>query len=182
MRWTTGRGVLAVVAAMGGAAQARDVRFPGAISVTSPAFNNGGAIPRDYTCEGRSVSPPITWSVVPPETKSIVVIVDDPDAPRGTFEHFVAFNLPPTERSVPSESATATTPANGMTARNDSGTTGFAPICPPSGTHHYRFAVMALDTTLPRSIGGSSTEVANAISGHVLARGELVGTYQRSGR
>jgi len=177
MRWAITAGVVAVLAAFGGQARARDV---GEITVTSPAFNNGAAIPREYTCDGRSVSPPIDWTAVPPDTKSIVVIVDDPDAPSGTFEHFVAFNVPPTQRSLPSESAaTAMAATKGMTGRNSSGTSGFAPICPPSGTHHYRFRVLALDTTIASRPGASAADLANAVTGHVIARGELVGTYRR---
>jgi Raf kinase inhibitor-like YbhB/YbcL family protein len=165
------------VAALSGVATARDV---GTITVTSPAFTNGGAIPRDYTCEGRSVSPPISWTAVPPDARSIVVIVDDPDAPGGTFEHMVAYNLPPSQRSLPS--AGAQQPATtGMVARNSAGSTGFAPICPPSGVHHYRFQVLALDTTINRSAGGTTSDIASATNGHVIARGQLTGTYQKTG-
>jgi Raf kinase inhibitor-like YbhB/YbcL family protein len=178
MKRTIAATAIAALAAIAGPASARDV---GSLTVTSPAFSSGGAIPREYTCEGRSVSPPINWTAVPPDTQSIAVIADDPDAPSGTFEHFVAFNLPPAQRSLSSETATAT-PAKGMVARNSSGTSGFAPICPPSGVHHYRFQVMALDTTIARTTGASAADVASDINGHVLARGELVGTYQKSGR
>jgi Raf kinase inhibitor-like YbhB/YbcL family protein len=162
-----------VVCAM--TASARDV---GSIRVTSPAFANGGAISSEYTCEGRSISPPLSWSAPPTDAKSIAVIVEDPDAPGGTYEHFVLFNLPPSERSLPSQSSVPST--KGLVARNSGNGTGFAPICPPSGRHHYRFQVLALDTVLPRPIPASAADVANAINGHVLARGELTGLYQKS--
>jgi Raf kinase inhibitor-like YbhB/YbcL family protein len=159
-----------------GTAGAREVL---SLTVTSPVFANGGSIPSDYTCEGRSVSPPIQWTAPPPDTKSVAVIVDDPDAPNGTFEHLVMFNLPPSERSLASLSASGATKA--LAARNSSGTTGFAPICPPSGRHHYRFQVVALDKTLALPMGANANDISNAINGHVLARGELVGLYGKGG-
>lgn len=177
----TGKAICAwaAVAALGGLASAREI---GSLVVTSSAFANNGAIPREYTCEGRGVSPPISWSAVPPETKSVAVIVDDADAPGGTFAHFVAFNLTPGERAL-TGALTPTTPSPyGLTARNSGGTIGFAPICPPAGVHHYRVQVTALDTTLARPIGANASDVASAIEGHVIARGTLVGTYQKSGR
>jgi Raf kinase inhibitor-like YbhB/YbcL family protein len=174
----TGASMAGIVLVLSGAtASARDV---GALTVTSSAFSEGGTIPSEYTCEGRSVSPPISWSAVPPDTKGIAVIIDDPDAPRGTYEHLVVFNLPPAERSLPSMSAMPAT--KGLAARNSGGTTGFAPICPPSGRHHYRFQVLALDTLLAPPMGASSADVASAIKGHVLARGELTGVYQKGRR
>jgi Raf kinase inhibitor-like YbhB/YbcL family protein len=163
------------------AATIAQARGPGSLTVTSSAFTEGGMIPREYTCEGRGVSPPISWSAVPPDTKSIAVIVDDPDAPDGTFEHLVLFNLPPSEQSIPSMAASLHG-AKGLAAVNSGGTAGYAPICPPSGRHHYRFQVMALDTLLPQSTGVSSAEVSNAVRGHVLARGELMGVYQKGAR
>lgn len=158
-------------------AGAREVK---SLTVTSPAFASNGEIPRDYTCEGRSVSPPINWSAVPPETKSIAVLVDDPDAPRGTFDHLVLFNLPPGARTLSSQSAASLSGTQGMTAQNDSNGFGFAPICPPSGRHHYRFDVIAMDEVLPLQQGARSGDVARVSSGHIVARGELIGTYQKS--
>jgi Raf kinase inhibitor-like YbhB/YbcL family protein len=177
MRWLLGiSGTLVLF--FGTVAQARDV---GALTVTSTAFTQGGMIPREYTCEGRSVSPPLSWSTVPSDTKSIAVIVDDPDAPNGTFDHLVLFNLPPSEHSLASI-GTSPHATNGLAARNSNGATGFAAICPPTGQHRYRFQVMALDTTLPQSAGVSSTDISNAIRGHVVARGELTGVYQKGTR
>ena len=150
----------------------------GAIKVTSSAFDNGGKIPSEYTCEGKSVAPPLSWSTVPPNTKSVAVIVEDPDAPGGTYQHFVAFNLPPERKSLPSEAVRSIAPGSALkSARNSSGTIGFAPICPPSGRHHYRFQVLALDNTLDLPPAADAQAVRAATDGHVLARGELVGIY-----
>ena len=150
----------------------------GTIKVTSSAFDNGGKIPSEYTCEGNSVAPPLSWTGVPPNTKSIAVLVEDPDAPGGTYEHFVAFNLPPNRTSLPSEAVRSIAPGSALaTARNSSGTIGFAPICPPSGRHHYRFQVLALDTMLDLRPAADAQAVRAATDGHVLARGELVGVF-----
>jgi len=150
----------------------------GTIKVTSSAFDNGGKIPSEYTCEGKSVAPPLSWSGVPANTKSIAVLVEDPDAPGGTYEHFVAFNLPPDRKSLPSEAVRSIAPGSALaTARNSSGTIGFAPICPPSGRHHYRFQVLALDSVLDLRPAADAQAVRAATDGHVLARGELVGIY-----
>jgi len=150
----------------------------GTIKVTSSAFENGGKIPSEYTCEGKGVAPPLSWSSVPPNTKSIAVLVEDPDAPGGTFEHFAAFNLPPDRKSLPSEAIRSIAPGSAlMTAKNSSGTIGFAPICPPNGRHHYRFSVLALDQPLDLPPAASVQSVRSATDGHVLARGELVGIY-----
>ncbi len=148
------------------------------IKVTSSAFDNGGNIPAEYTCEGKGVAPPISWSTVPPQTRSIAVIVSDPDAPNGTFEHFVAFNLLPERRSLPTEAVKSIAPGSALvTARNSSGTVGFAPICPPSGRHHYKFEVLALDAILQLPPGSDAQAVRAATQGHVIARGELVGLF-----
>ena len=149
-----------------------------ALNVTSTAFADGGTIPSEYTCEGSGVSPPIFWSAVPPDTKSISVIIDDPDAPQGTFEHLALFNLPPSEPSLPSLDAAAAG-TQGMLARNSNGAAGFAAICPPSGRHRYRFKVLALDTTIAQPPGASFADVVSAMIGHVLARGEVTGVYQK---
>jgi Raf kinase inhibitor-like YbhB/YbcL family protein len=150
----------------------------GKIQVSSSAFDNGGKIPSEYTCEGKSVAPPLSWSGVPANTKSIVVLVEDPDAPGGTYEHFVAFNLPPDRKSLPTEAVRSIAPGSAlMTARNSNGTIGFAPICPPSGRHHYRFQVLALDTMLDLRPAADAQAVRAATEGRVIARGELVGTY-----
>ncbi len=175
MRWLL-YALAAVVLSWAARADAAD---GGSLNVTSTAFADGAAIPSQYTCQGSGVSPPIFWSAVPPDAQSIAVIVDDPDAPGGTFEHLALFDLPPSEPSLPSLGAS---PAGteGTVARNSSGGVGFAPICPPSGQHRYRFQVLALDKTIALPNGVSSAAVSRAMSGHVLARGLLTGVYQKS--
>jgi len=150
----------------------------GALRVSSSAFANDGNIPTEYTCQGKSVPPPLTWSQPPAGTKSIAVLVEDPDAPGGSFQHLAAFNMPPERRSLPSEAVKSVAPGSALsTGRNSSGTVGFAPICPPSGRHHYRFEVLALDTTLDLPAAADANAIRAATRGHVLARGELVGVY-----
>ncbi|HEX9103069.1 MAG TPA: YbhB/YbcL family Raf kinase inhibitor-like protein [Polyangia bacterium] len=159
-------------------ARAEEHGAAGTIKVSSSAFDDGGRIPTEFTCEGKGVPPPISWSAVPSKTASIAVLVEDPDGPDGTFEHFVAFNLPPDRKSLPSEAIRAIAPGSALaTARNSSGTVGFAPICPPSGRHHYRFEVVALDAMLTLPPASDASAVRAAMQGHVLARGELVGIF-----
>ncbi len=160
------------------AAMARESVPP--LKVSSSAFSDGGAIPSEYTCEGKSVAPPLSWSAVPPETKSIAVVIEDPDAPSGTFDHLATYNLPPAQRSLPTAAigSIAQPGSSTASARNSSGQPGFAPICPPSGRHRYRFVVTALDAPLSLSPSVSAAELKNAIAGHMLARGVLVGTYE----
>jgi Raf kinase inhibitor-like YbhB/YbcL family protein len=148
------------------------------ISVSSSAFKNQGAIPSEYTCEGKSTAPPISWGDVPAGTKSVAIVVKDPDAPGGNFEHLAAFNMPPTRRSLTTDALQSIGPGAALkTAKNSAGQSGFAPICPPNGVHHYHFVVMALDNTLDLPSGASAADVEKAAMGHVLARGELIGTY-----
>jgi Raf kinase inhibitor-like YbhB/YbcL family protein len=150
----------------------------GSITVTSSAFKDQSAIPSDFTCAGKGVAPPLGWSDVPPGTRSIAVLVKDPDAPGGTYDHLAAFNLPPTRRSLPTDALQSIGPGSALkTAKNSAGQLGFAPICPPGGTHHYHFVVMALDTMLDLPAGARAADVERAATDHVLARGELVGTF-----
>lgn len=140
--------------------------------VTSPVLKNNKQIPRRYTCDGEDVNPPLHIEGVPKETKSLVLIVDDLDASMGTWEHWNVWNIPPTgqikENSVP-----------GVEGINDFGKHSYGGPCPPSGTHRYFFKVYALDTELSLPIHSSKKDIEKAISGFVLARGELVGLYSR---
>ncbi len=142
------------------------------IKVTSTAFREGGRIPRKYTCDGDNVNPPLTIGDVPAETKSLVLIVDDPDAPGGTWDHWVVWNIPPIteilENSVPGE--------QGM---NDSMRQRYSGPCPPPGTHRYFFKVYALDTLLNLDPSSTKHVVEEAMKGHILAQGELIGRYSR---
>jgi hypothetical protein len=152
------------------------------MQVSSPAFASHGSIPALFSCDGEGTSPPLQWTNVPPRTKSLAVVVDDPDAPRGTFVHWVMYGIAPSTTRLPTGAAQAMSPGAAIQGRNSKNDTGFAPFCPPSGTHHYRFRVYALDDTPVALDKATSTDLAHAMRGHVLASGELVATYTRGSR
>jgi len=142
------------------------------LTVTSPAFENNKLIPAKYTCDGDDVNPLLIIEGVPEETKSLVLIVDDPDAPMGTWDHWVVWNIPPTKRieenSVP-----------GVQGLNDFRKHSYGGPCPPSGTHRYFFKVYALDTKLDLNQNSKKKDIEKAMKDHILAKGELVGLYSR---
>ncbi|MFO7257418.1 MAG: YbhB/YbcL family Raf kinase inhibitor-like protein [Bacteroidota bacterium] len=142
------------------------------LTITSAAFNHGARIPRKYTCDGDNVNPPLSIEGIPASTKSLVLIVDDPDAPGGTWDHWVVWDIPPVneilENSVP-----------GTQGLNDSQRERYSGPCPPPGTHRYFFKVYALDTMLGLDPSSTKPLVEEAMEGHILARGELMGTYSR---
>lgn len=144
------------------------------LTVTSDAFKANEAIPSEYTCDGAEKTPSLSWSNVPSDAKSIAILVEDPDAPKGTFTHWMVTNIPPTETSL---SSSGTLPQGATAAKNDKGATGYAGPCPPTGTHHYHFRVYALDKTIAEPT--SRADFMKEIKGHVVAQGELVGTYMR---
>ncbi len=146
------------------------------LEVTSMALA-GGTVPREFTCDGQDRIPPFAWSDPPPGTKSFAIVVHDPDAPRGDFVHWVAWNLPPEMQS-----ADPATPSRGIQGRNDFGKLGWGGPCPPRGhgPHRYVFEVVALDRTLDLARGETRASLEAAMRGHVLARGELVATYERA--
>ncbi len=143
------------------------------MDIKSPAFSPEESIPAVYTCDGENKNPELTVSDVPSEAKSLVLIVDDPDAPGGTFLHWLLFDIDPTDRIAESS-------APGTEGANDFGKSGYGGPCPPSGTHRYYFRLYALDTTLNLSSGASRDEVEKAMDGQVLAEAQLMGTYSRS--
>jgi Raf kinase inhibitor-like YbhB/YbcL family protein len=145
------------------------------LQVSSSAFAANQPIPPEYTCDGAQKSPPLRWSNVPKGTRSIAVLVEDPDAPKGNFTHWLVTGIPPTATSLPAGGAL---PQGAMAAKNGKGETGYTGPCPPSGRHRYFFRVYALDTTLGRS-PQNKDELMSAIDGHVLAEGQLIGTYQK---
>jgi len=150
------------------------------LSLSSPVFQEGEDIPITYTCDGQDISPPLTWGEPPPETQSFTLIMDDPDAPGGVFTHWLLFNLPADSRELP-EAVPHNELANGaLQGKNDFGTNGYGSPCPPSGTaHHYRFTLYALDQPLDLVAGASRKQVIDAITGRILAWGQLTGMYQR---
>jgi Raf kinase inhibitor-like YbhB/YbcL family protein len=143
------------------------------LKVASPGFQHKGHIPEKYTCEGYNASPPLTIGEIPKGTISMVLIVEDPDAPGGTFDHWVVWNIQPTE--VIGE---ATVP--GIEGKNSKGANKYTGPCPPSGTHRYFFKVFALDTMLNLKSDADKKMVEQALHDHVLAYGEIMGLYKKS--
>ena len=143
------------------------------ISVTTVAFPAGGDIPAKFTCNGANVSPELKINGVPGDAKSLVLIVDDPDAPRGLFTHWIVWNIDPKTADIAENSA----PAGGIQGTNDFGKRNYGGPCPPSGTHRYFFKIFALDTKLDLKPNARRAELDTAIHGHALAQGELMGRY-----
>jgi Raf kinase inhibitor-like YbhB/YbcL family protein len=141
---------------------------PAVIRVVSDAFTDGGTIPRDYTCRGAGGFPAITWQGVPGTATSVALVVSDPDAPKGTFVHWVLYDLPGADGRIQA----GTVPAGAREADNSAGKQGWFPPCPPSGTHHYVFTVYALDA---RVSGGSTQDVLDDIDRRAIASGTLTG-------
>jgi len=150
------------------------------IKLTSTAFKEGQPIPRTYTCDGVNISPPLEWSGVPKTAKTVAIICDDPDAPGGTWVHWVLYNLPADNIGiVENMPATEKLAAGGFQGKNDFGRVGYGGPCPPSGTHRYFFKIYALDSELPLKGGATKAEAVKAMEGHILLQGQLMGTYRR---
>jgi Raf kinase inhibitor-like YbhB/YbcL family protein len=153
------------------------LRAPKSISLRSPEFQHGSAMPREYSAWGEDVSPPLTWTGIPSHAGALAVVVDDPDAPAGTFTHWTVWNLP--TRIGGLERAARIVPLGAIEGRNDAGRDGWCGPEPPSGTHRYVFRVFALDHTLELPPGATPDEVWRALALHTIAWGELVGTFTR---
>jgi hypothetical protein len=154
------------------------------VQIASSAFTEGQPIPRQYTCEGADTSPTIAWSAVPAGAKSLVLIVDDPDAPdpaapRMTWVHWLLYNLPPASTGLPEGVARSGLPAGTLEGLNDWRRTGYGGPCPPIGRHRYFFKLYALDRVLPDLNRPTKPLLEKAIHGHVLAEAAFVGTYQK---
>jgi Raf kinase inhibitor-like YbhB/YbcL family protein len=141
--------------------------------VKSSAFENNKPIPVKYTCDGADVNPPLTIDGVPEETKTLVLIVDDPDAPMGTFDHWIVWNIPAATRKIEENTVPG---IEGMSSYRKH---AYGGPCPPYGTHRYFFKVYALDTQLDLKLNSTKRDVEKAMKGHILAEGELVGLYSR---
>jgi len=144
------------------------------MKLTSSAFENEGNILTEFTCDGDGVSPPLTIGEVPENTKTLALISDDPDAPAGTWVHWVVFNIPPDTMEIVKGQE-----PRGVQGKTDFGRTGYGGPCPPSGVHRYFFKVYALDTELSLAEGSDKKDLENAMEGHILAQAELVGLYKR---
>lgn len=150
------------------------------LELTSSVFRSGGTIPPKYTCDGDDVSPPLQWSDPPEGTRSFALLVDDPDAPMGTWVHWVLLNLPSESRTLPQAvEPDAVLPDGSHHGQNSWGRIGYGGPCPPSGTHRYFFKLYALDGPLDVASGVGKEELLQAMEGHVLAIAELMGTYSR---
>ncbi|MGZ4097387.1 MAG: YbhB/YbcL family Raf kinase inhibitor-like protein [Bacteroidia bacterium] len=142
------------------------------LTVKSPAFANNDPIPSKYTCDGSNINPEINIKDIPGEAKSLALIVDDPDAPKGTFDHWVMWNIPVKDKIEENSSPGA----QGKNGKNENNYTG---PCPPSGMHHYHFRVYALDIKLDLPVSTDKKTLLKVMDGHIVATGELVGTYKK---
>ncbi len=154
------------------------------LTIKSSAFDNGDAIPSKYTCEGKDISPPLTWTGVPETARSLVLIVDDPDAPdpkapKMTWVHWVLYNIPPDISGLPEATTSAKLPPGTVEGLNDWNRIGYGGPCPPIGRHRYFHKLYALDTVLEGVNTPTKAQVEAAMKGHVIAQTELVGTYQK---
>jgi len=158
----------------GSAVNGPDQQNSSSLTVSSPDLP-GGTFPREFTCDGANRTPRLRWSPPPPGTKELVIELFDPDAPGGTFTHWLVYGIPPTVSSL------AGAPAGAAEGVNGFGRRGYGGPCPPRGAaHHYHFVVLALGTRLGLAAGATRSELESRLSGHVLARGQLVATYQRA--
>jgi len=156
---------------------------PMSLTITSTAFQNGGAIPRQYTCDGKDVSPPLAWTGGPPGAVAYALIVDDPDAPRGTWVHWVLYDVPPHVSRLPEnvpKSGELTDVPGAVQGRNDFKRGGYGGPCPPPGpAHRYYFKLYALARTTGLAPGASKQDLERAMGGHIVATAQLMGTYGR---
>jgi len=152
-----------------------------AFSVSSASFRSGGEIPTKFTCDGNDISPALAWTGPPAGTQSFALIVDDPDAPAGTFTHWVLYDLPAQTTALgEGVSKVDEVPTGGRQGRNGFRKIGYGGPCPPPGKpHHYFFKLYALDRMLNLQPGSSKEEIARAMESHILATAELIGTYRR---
>jgi len=149
--------------------------------ITSSAFSNNGEIPRKYTCDAEDISPPLEWTAPPPKTQSLSLICDDPDAPVGTWVHWVLFSLPASKHSLPEGvPKDGTLPDGSRQGTNDFRRLGYGGPCPPPGpAHRYFFKLYALDNTPDLKPGVTKKDLEKAMQGHILAQAELMVRYQR---
>ncbi len=150
------------------------------IIIQSSAFNNGSYIPSKYTCDESNISPPLNWTTDVKGIKTFALIVEDPDAPSGTFTHWIVFNIPINVKDL-TENTTPTknNPSGALMGTNSAGRIGYMGPCPPSGTHRYFFRIYGLDKVLHLEAGAEKDVLLKAMKGHILAEGELMGKYSR---
>ena len=181
-RWVVVLGVL-----LGAVVAAAKEEGAMAMRLESSAFAHDGPIPTRFTCEGEDVSPPLAWSTPPAGTKSLALIVDDPDAPdprapRRTWVHWVVYEIPPDLRSLDEGAGSRALPHGARAGKNDWGRADYGGPCPPVGRHRYFHKLYALDVSLGDLGAATKAALEKAMQGHVLAHAELIGTYEKSGR
>ena len=154
-----------------------------ALILESPVFTQGGTIPDNYTCRGTNISPPLTWNNVPYVTKSLALLMDDPDAPKGTFTHWVAYNIAPGIKSFSDNVSAMGNDTVMIQGQNSSGGTGYTGPCPPQGNglHRYFFKLFALDINSALPANASRADLEKVMEGHILSQAELVGRYEIKG-
>ena len=145
-----------------------------AMKLTSSAFTHNGNIPSEFTCDGSNINPPLSITDVPANAKSLALIVDDPDAPVGVWDHWIVFNINPSLNEIKQN-----TQPQGSPGKNSGGRNSYQGPCPPSGTHRYFFKLYALDATLNIPEGSTKKQVESAMQNHILAKSELIGLYKR---
>jgi Raf kinase inhibitor-like YbhB/YbcL family protein len=150
------------------------------MTLSSPAFENGGALPARYSCEGGGVSPPLRWSHLPPGTRSLALVVSDPDAPGGNFVHWVLYDLPPDMGGLPAGIAQQELPPGAAQGRNGKGALGWTPPCPPTGSHRYRFVLYALGNRVEGLSQPDERDLNASMRGRILGQAELVGVYKKA--
>lgn len=150
------------------------------INLKSPSFEEGETIPVRFTCDGEDISPELVWESIPTECRTLAIICDDPDAPMGTWVHWIIYNIPADlgglEEGIPSDDIL---PSGAVQGNNGWRRIGYGGPCPPGGTHRYFFKIYALDTTLDLGPGASKSQLTDAMEGHILAQGQLMGRYSR---
>ena len=144
------------------------------MNISSAAFKEGASIPSKYTCDGADTSPPLAFGAIPNGAKTLALIMDDPDAPGGTFDHWIVWNIPPNTTAIGEGKS-----PQGVSARNGFGKSGYGGPCPPSGEHRYYFKVYALDATLNLPPSSSKSDLENAMKGHTVAQAQMMGRYKR---
>ena len=150
------------------------------MKLTSTAFSEGGMIPAQYTCNGPDISPPLNWEDVPEHTKSLALIADDPDAPVGTWVHWVLYNLPADTHELQEDlPKTKVLPNGAMQGTNDFRKIGYGGPCPPGGTHRYFFKLYALDELVDLNPGARKKDLLDTMKGHILAECQLMGKFSR---
>ena len=145
------------------------------MQLTSPQFNHNGYLPDKYGCKGTNINPPLTISAVPAGAKSLALIVDDPDAPRGTWVHWVLFNIAPDTKEI----GEGKVPTGAVQGVNDFGATNYGEPCPPFGEHRYFFKLYALDAILELGAQTTKQDLEQAVAGHILAQAEIIGLFAR---